>query len=136
MRQKCYFVYIMTNKIQSVLYIGMTSKLKERIWQHKQKIRKGFTEKYNICKLVHYEVFDNPEAAIKKEKQIKKWERQWKVNLIEENTSVSATLKEQLFQWVDAAHNYPTEKITVTPSPELQEKLRALGYISEKNSEQ
>ena len=81
---KTYYVYIMTNKMQSVLYVGMTSKLKERVHQHKQKIVEGFTDKYNVCKLVHYETFGSPEEAIKREKQLKKWERQWKVNLIEE----------------------------------------------------
>jgi putative endonuclease len=80
--QKIYYVYIATNSRNTVLYTGMTSNLIGRIWQHKNKVIKGFTEKYNICKLVYYEVFDNPMDAISAEKKIKGWVRKKKIDLI------------------------------------------------------
>lgn len=60
----------MTNKVNTVLYTGITNDLAERVWQHKQKTVKGFTSKYNINKFVYYEIFDNPVEAITREKQI------------------------------------------------------------------
>ncbi len=72
----------MTNKRNSVLYTGMTNNLKERVYQHKQKIVKGFTKKYNVTKLVYFEVFDDIASAIKREKQIKSGSRNRKVQLI------------------------------------------------------
>ncbi len=84
MSEKQYFVYIMTNKNNTTLYTGVTGKvLKQRIWEHKQKLVPGFTKKYNIDKLVYYEVFDDPYSAISREKQIKGGSRQKKINLIE-----------------------------------------------------
>lgn len=65
------------------MYIGVTNNLETRIKQHKQKINKGFTFKYNVTKLVYFEVFQYIDQAIKREKQLKKWNRQWKINLIE-----------------------------------------------------
>ena len=77
-----YFVYIMSNKSGSVIYIGVTRNLKKRIWEHKQKLVKGFTKKYNASKLVYYEIFNDVKEAIKKEKQIKGWVRRKKMVLI------------------------------------------------------
>ncbi len=68
---KVYFVYIVTNKKHSVLYTGVTNNLTKRIYGHKNKVVKGFSEKYNVIKLVYYEVFDSIETAIMREKQIK-----------------------------------------------------------------
>ena len=68
--KKQYYIYIMTNKKNTVLYTGVTSDLKKRIWEHKEKMIKGFTKKYNINKLVYFEIFNNPENAILREKQI------------------------------------------------------------------
>ncbi len=81
MHKKQYYVYIVTNK-SNTLYIGITGNLTVRIYQHKYKLVKGFTSKYNISKLVYYEVFDNPEEAIIREKQIKGWTRKKKIDLI------------------------------------------------------
>ena len=78
---KQYFVYITTNK-SGTLYIGVTSNLKKRIWEHKNKIVDGFTKKYNIDKLIYYEQTENVTSAIEREKQLKKWNRQKKINLI------------------------------------------------------
>jgi len=77
----------MTNKRNGTLYIGMTSSLVQRIWQHKNKIIEGFTSKYGLDKLVYYEVHITAESAIMREKQIKKWRRAWKIKLIEKQNS-------------------------------------------------
>ena len=79
-----YYVYIVTNKRNAVLYTGVTGDLEERVYQHKNKLITGFTSKYNVNKLVYYEEFDYIDNAITREKQIKNWHRQWKINLIEE----------------------------------------------------
>ena len=79
---KQYYVYIMTNKINTVLYTGITSNLKKRMWVHKEKTIKGFTKKYNIDKLVYWEIFNDPENAILREKQIKAGSRSKKIELI------------------------------------------------------
>jgi len=77
-----YHVYIMSNKKNGTIYIGMSGNIKERIHQHKNKYSKGFVNKYNLNLLVYYEKFDLPNEAIKREKQLKKWNRLWKINLI------------------------------------------------------
>lgn len=77
-------IYILTNKINGTLYTGVTSNLVNRIWQHKNNLADGFSQKYNTHILVYYEKFDDMYAAISREKQIKKWKRAWKVRLIEE----------------------------------------------------
>ena len=81
---KTYAVYILTNYLETSLYIGVTSNLQKRVWEHKNKVVKGFTEKYNVNKLVYYELTDSIETAINREKQLKRWHRQWKINLIKE----------------------------------------------------
>ena len=78
-----YFVYIITNWNSSVMYIGVTNDLKRRIYEHKNGDIDGFTKKYNVSKLVFFEHFTNIEYAIKREKQLKKWKRQWKNELVE-----------------------------------------------------
>jgi len=79
---KQYYVYIMTNKINTVLYTGVTSDLKKRIWEHKEKVIDGFTKNYNINKLIFFEIYNDPENAILREKQIKAGPRNKKVKLI------------------------------------------------------
>lgn len=80
---KIYCVYILASKRNGTLYIGVTSELKKRIWEHKNKIVRGFTEKYGVVGLVYYECTDNIQSAIQREKQLKKWKREWKIELIE-----------------------------------------------------
>jgi len=80
---KQYYVYIMTNKRNTVLYTGITGDLLKRVYEHKQKIVEGFTKKYNVNKLVYYAVFNDPENAIAREKQIKAGSRERKLQLIE-----------------------------------------------------
>ena len=79
---KNYYVYILTNKSKT-LYIGVTNNLERRVHEHKNKLIEGFTKKYNLDKLVYYEVLNNIEDAIRREKQLKNWHREWKINLIE-----------------------------------------------------
>ena len=81
---KVYFVYVITNKQQSMLYTGVTNNLIKRVYGHKNKVVKGFSEKYNVNKLVYYEVFDSIETAIMREKQIKAGRRKKKLELINE----------------------------------------------------
>ncbi len=76
-------VYILASKRNGTLYIGVTSGLAKRIGEHKNKVVEGFTRKYNVDKLVYYEAHDSAEAAIQREKQLKKWNRAWKLRLIE-----------------------------------------------------
>ncbi len=84
-KQPC--VYILASQKRGTLYIGVTSHLIQRIWQHKQGLVRGFTDKYHVHMLVYYEIHESMESAILREKQMKKWNRAWKINLIEkENT--------------------------------------------------
>lgn len=83
MRQ--YFVYILTNFTNNVLYIGVTNNLIRRVYEHKQKLVEGFTKRYNISKLVYYEIFSDPENAIMREKKLKNLLRSKKISLIKEN---------------------------------------------------
>lgn len=77
-------VYILASKRKGTLYIGVTSDLIKRVWEHKNDIVAGFTKKYNVHHLVYYELHDDMGAAILREKQMKKWNRAWKIRLIEE----------------------------------------------------
>ena len=79
---KNYYVYIVTNKSKT-LYIGVTDDLNRRLYEHKNKLVEGFTKKYNLANLVYFETFNRIEDAIRREKQLKNWHRQWKINLIE-----------------------------------------------------
>ncbi|MCJ7552893.1 MAG: GIY-YIG nuclease family protein [Ignavibacteriaceae bacterium] len=79
---KDYYVYILTNKAKT-LYIGVTNNLQRRTYEHKNKMIEGFTKKYKLNKLVYFEVFNNMNDAIRREKQLKNWHRQWKINMIE-----------------------------------------------------
>ncbi len=84
---KQYYVYILASKKNGVLYIGVTSNLVKRIYEHKSKLVKGFTKKYHVHKLVYYEETEDIYAAITREKQLKKWNRAWKIELIERENS-------------------------------------------------
>ena len=82
---KRYFVYVLTNKSNKVLYIGVTNNLNRRIYEHKNKLVKGFTEKYNLNKLIYFEETIDVHSAISREKQLKNWHREWKINLINDS---------------------------------------------------
>lgn len=77
-------VYIIASKRNGTLYIGVTSDLRKRIWEHREGFVDGFTKKYNVHRLVYYELFDDMYNAITREKRLKKWRRAWKIRLIEE----------------------------------------------------
>jgi putative endonuclease len=80
---KQYFVYILTNKRNNVLYTGVTNDLQRRVYEHREKLVPGFTKKYNVYKLVYYEMTESIEAAIKREKQIKGGSRRKKIDMIQ-----------------------------------------------------
>lgn len=82
MQKKYYFVYLLTNKNHSVIYTGMTNNLLRRMVEHRSKLVPGFTKKYNVNKLVHYEIFETADSAITREKQIKAGSRAKKLELI------------------------------------------------------
>lgn len=96
MKGRYYHVYIITNKWNTTLYAGITNNLSNRLWQHKQKLVRGFTSKYNLNKLVHHEVFTNIEEAIAREKQIKGGSRKKKIELIEKDNPKWKDLSDNL----------------------------------------
>jgi putative endonuclease len=81
---KYFAVYILASGRNGTLYIGVTSNLPKRVWEHREGVIDGFTKQYGVKNLVWYEIGDDPVAAITREKQIKKWNRGWKLKLIEE----------------------------------------------------
>ena len=93
---KSYFVYILASKPRGTLYTGVTSNLTTRIWQHKSNVVEGFTQKYHVHQLVYFEMHSSPNDAILREKQIKKWSRDWKIRLIEENNPAWKDLWEEI----------------------------------------
>ena len=81
-RQHQYYVYLLTNRNNKVMYVGMTNDLRRRVYQHKRKLVPGFTQRYNVDKLVYYESTHDVHAAITREKEIKKWRREKKDSLV------------------------------------------------------
>jgi putative endonuclease len=77
-----YFVYILTNKSNKILYIGVTNNLERRMYEHRNKMVDGFTKRYNLTKLIYFEETSDIRSAIEKEKQLKNWHRDWKITLI------------------------------------------------------
>jgi len=84
---KQYYVYMMASKRNGTLYVGVTNDLIRRVYEHRHGLVQGFTKKYGVTRLVYYEVLDDPHEAITREKRIKKWRREWKVNLIKESNA-------------------------------------------------
>ncbi|MCK4465808.1 MAG: GIY-YIG nuclease family protein [Bacteroidales bacterium] len=80
-----YYVYILASKKNGTLYTGVTNNLIKRVYEHKNNLIEGFTKKYHVHKLVHYEETNDVYAAMTREKQMKKWNRAWKIELIEKN---------------------------------------------------
>ena len=93
---KNYYIYIVTNKPRGTLYIGMTNNLVRRGYEHRNGLLDGFTKKYNLKRLVYFEVFNRVEDAIHRKKRLKKWNRQWKIELIEKVNPEWIDLYEQL----------------------------------------
>jgi putative endonuclease len=80
-----YFVYILASHRNGTLYTGVTGALSKRVWEHREDLFEGFTKKYGVKMLVYYEIHEDPWSAISREKQIKRWRRDWKKNLIEKS---------------------------------------------------
>ena len=89
------YVYILASKYNGTLYIGMTSDLVKRIWEHQTKFVSGFTAQYNVTKLVYYEIFNDIQLAAAREKRLKEWKRQWKIDLVQKMNP----------DWQDLYHN-------------------------------
>ncbi|RXH13964.1 GIY-YIG nuclease family protein [Bradyrhizobium guangzhouense] len=85
MGARSYYVYILASKISGTLYIGVTNDLIRRVAEHKLQLVESFTKEYGVVKLVYFEQFNDPENAIKREKRLKKWKRDWKIALIEKD---------------------------------------------------
>src|SRR5262245_45012699 len=83
--EKCYWVYILASRIGGTLYIGVTNNLVRRVYEHRTDLVEGFTKQYGVHRLVYFEQYDSIEQAILREKRLKKWNRAWKIQLIEEN---------------------------------------------------
>lgn len=96
---KQYFIYILASKKNGTLYNGVTNYLIRRVLEHKEKIIKGFTSRYNVDKLVFFETYDYIEQAIYREKCLKKWYRKWKIDLIEQGNK----------EWKDLFYDMVTE---------------------------
>jgi putative endonuclease len=82
---KQYYVYLLASKKNGTLYLGVTNDLLRRVYEHKNNLVDGFTKKYNVYNLVYFEAYEDVHSAIQREKQIKKWNRQWKIDLIVKN---------------------------------------------------
>ncbi|SKB12304.1 Putative excinuclease ABC, C subunit [Planktothrix sp. PCC 11201] len=93
---KNYFIYILASKRNGTLYIGVTNDLIRRIYEHKNDFIEGFTKKYKVHRLVYYEQTESIETAIAREKQLKKWRREWKITLIENMNPTWEDLYEKL----------------------------------------
>lgn len=96
MHSKTYYVYIMASKRNGTLYVGVTNDLIKRAYQHKNNLADGFTKKYSVHSLVYYETTNDIKSALAREKQLKKWKRQWKLELIERDNP----------EWNDLAKEY------------------------------
>ena len=94
--QKRFTLYILASKRNGTLYIGVTSDLAKRVWEHKNHLAEGFTRKYGVDRLVYYETHETAESAIAREKKLKKWNRAWKIRLIEKDNPNWHDLYEEL----------------------------------------
>ncbi|MDA9432065.1 GIY-YIG nuclease family protein [Bradyrhizobium sp. CCBAU 51627] len=108
MGARCYYVYILASKVGGTLYIGVTNDLIRRVAEHKSKL--SFTEKYDVARLVYFEQFDDPENAIRREKRLKKWNRAWKVRLIEKENPNWDDLYPTMMVSYPAKAGYPVRR--------------------------
>ena len=93
---KNYYVYVLASKRNGTLYIGVTNNLERRVYEHRNHLVKGFTEEYNVSTLVYFEQTNNIASALQREKQLKKWNRKWKLDLIESTNP----------EWKDLSKNW------------------------------
>ena len=97
--QHNYFIYILTNRTNKLVYIGVINDLRRRIYEHKNKLFPGFTRKYNLNKLVYFERYQNIDEAILREKRLKKWKRSWKDDLINKANPDWKDLYSEVLNW-------------------------------------
>ena len=93
-----YYTYLLASDRNRTLYVGVTSDLVRRVYEHKSKLKPGFTRRYNVGRLVWFEIDDDPTNAILREKEIKKWRRAWKLRLIEQSNPQWVDLYDQISQ--------------------------------------
>ncbi len=111
-----YFTYIVASKRNGTLYIGMTNDLFRRIWEHREGLVDGFTKEHGVKHLVYFETFEDVNAAIHREKRLKKWKRQWKIDLIQKDNLEWDDLYERMTapqpppQWLIAANKAAAER--------------------------
>ncbi len=98
MNSNYYYVYILASKPYGTLYIGVTNDLVRRVWEHKNDFVEGFTKKYGVHRLVYYEQCEDAESVIAREKQMKKWKRRWKLELIEKMNPVWKDLYDDIIR--------------------------------------
>jgi len=91
-----YYVYILASRRDGAIYVGVTNDIVRRVYEHRIKAVPGFTSKYNITQLVWFEIYDDPTSAISREKELKKWKRSWKAQLIEAQNPVWKDLYESI----------------------------------------
>jgi len=91
-----YYIYILTNSRNTTFYIGVTNNLIRRVYEHKNEVAEGFTKKYKLKKLIYFEEYQDPKEAIAREKQLKNWHREWKLNLIRTVNPTFLDLYEQI----------------------------------------
>lgn len=94
MKMPC--VYMLASKRNGTLYVGVTSDLVQRVWQHRSALAEGFTKRYGVHRLVWYEVHETMESAILREMALKKWNREWKIRLIQETNPTWKDLHEEI----------------------------------------
>jgi putative endonuclease len=114
-----FFVYILANKKNGTLYTGVTDNLLRRMIEHKEKLNVGFTSKYGIDKLVYYETYKYADEAIRREKNIKKWKRDWKIELIEMNNK----------EWKDLFFDIAEEDEILEMRKYIREKYQEPGFL-------
>ena len=117
---KQFYVYIMSSDPRSaVLYVGITGNLPHRVWQHKSKVAPGFTSRYNVTRLVYYECFFYPDAAIAREKEIKGWRRSKKIKLIE---TMNPKWNDLAKDWQGLYKPAPGYRLQCDPSPRWRKR--------------
>ena len=125
MNTQNFYVYLLTNKYKTCFYIGVTNDLVRRIIEHKAKRNDGYTKKYNVTTLVYYECFFQIEHAIAREKQLKRWHRPWKINLIEKNNA----------EWKDLSYSIGvTDDMVKNSADEMQKEREIPGQARDDNA--
>lgn len=115
-------MYILSSKRNGTLYIGVTSDIIKRVWEHKNSVVEGFSKKYGVYMLVYFEMHDTMESAITREKQMKKWKREWKIKLIEDKNPNWDDLYDRLLWWWLKRYGFPPtrewrDRTRKSPSP-------------------